>query len=423
MLGEPQQIIHLEQSLAMPSKRSTIVGLDLGSAKTCALVCEQTEKGKLRVVAFGRAESKGWRRGVIVNLDSAVLSIKKAVEAAEDAAEQPVDNAYVGVGGPHLKGVDSRGAYTLGKPSQSTRQVTAEDRRRVFEAAQGITLPVDRKVIYAEPQEYLLDSQNGIRNPVGMTGSRLEANVHLVTASTTAHENIVTAVNRAGIVVNETIYEALAAAEACISPDERELGVGVVDIGGGNSNLIIYHEGSMRYSSAIPIGGDHFTNDIAVGLRTPIPEAEKMKLAWGDRDPAQGDSKPFEVASVGEQPSRLVTYAMLQAIIEPRAQEFLELVAAELDRSGLRAQLGGGMVFTGGGAKLGGLPAMAEQAFGIPVRLGVPSGLEEMGSEIPDPLYATIVGLVIRGYRLRLMHDSHAPGLTGRLLGIFRGKN
>jgi cell division protein FtsA len=407
----------------MASKGSTIVALDLGSTKTCALVCEQTEKGKLRPVAFGKAESKGWRRGTIVNLDSAVLSIKKAVEAAEDAADRPIDNAYVGVGGPHLKGVDSRGALMLGKSPQAARQVSTEDRKKVFETAQAIPLPVDRKVIYAEAQEYLLDSQNGIRNPVGMTGSRLEVNVHLVTASTTAHENIVTAVNRAGIVVNETIYEALAASEACLTPDERELGVALVDIGGGNSNLIVYHEGSVRYTSAVPLGGDHFTNDIAVGLRTPIPEAEKMKLAWGDRDASQDDSKPFEVASVGEQPSRLVTNAMLRAIIEPRAQEFVELVAADLERSGFHRQLGSGFVLTGGGAKLGGLSSMAERAFGLPVRIGQPGGIEDIGSELLDSLYATAVGLVIRGYRLRLLHESRNAGFTERFWGMFRGKN
>lgn len=377
----------------------------------------------MRFVALGKAESKGWRRGVIVNLDSAVLSIKKAVEAAEDAADRPIDNAYVGVGGPHLKGVDSRGALTLGKSAQVSRQVTAEDRKKVFEAAQAIPLPADRKVIYAEAQEYTLDFQNGIRNPVGMTGCRLEVNIHVVTASTTAHENIVTAVNRAGIIVNETIYEALASSEACLTPDERELGVSLVDIGGGNSNLIIYHEGSVRYTAAIPLGGDHFTNDIAVGLRTPIPEAEKMKLEWGERDLSQDDSNPFEVASVGEQPSRLVTNSMLRAIIEPRSQEFVELVAAELERSGLHQQLGSGIVLAGGGAKLGGLSSMAERAFRLPVRLAQPRGVEDMGNELLDGVYATAVGLVLRGYRLRLMQDSRGSGLAEKLWGIFRGRN
>jgi cell division protein FtsA len=407
----------------MGLKGSAIVGLDLGSTKTCALVCEPAEKGKLRVSGFGRAESKGWRRGTIVNLDSAVLAIKKAVEAAEDAADRPVDNAYVGVGGPYLKGVDSRGALTLAKQNQALRQVTAEDRRKVFQAAQAITLPSDRKVIYAEPQEYFLDSQDGIRNPVGMVGSRLEVNIHLVTASITAHENVITAVNRAGIVVNDTIYEGLAAAAACLTTDERELGVALIDIGGGNSNLIAYHEGAVRYSAVVPIGGEHFTNDVAVGLRTPIPEAEKMKMAWGERGRVPGDEGCFEVVSAGEQPSRQVKYSQLREIIEPRAQEFLELIAQEIERSGLRRQLGSGIVLTGGGGKLAGLPAMAEKSLKLPVRLGQPAGLENMGVELRDALYSTVVGLVIHGYRLRLLHESRGAGLTGKFWGLLRGRS
>ncbi len=406
----------------MALKDSYIAALDLGSAKTCALVCEPVENGRLRMAGFGVAESRGWRRGTIVNLDSALLSIKKAVETAEDAAGVPIDNAYLGVGGPHIQGINSRGGLNLEKSPQAAREVTHEDVRRVFEAAQAVSLPPDRKVIYAERQEYLLDSQNGIRNPVGMVGSRLEVSVHLVTASTVAHENAVAAVNRVGIMVNETIFEALAAADACLTPDERELGVALIDIGGGSSNLIIYHEGSVWSSSVIPIGGDHFTNDIAVGLRTPIPEAEKMKVAWGRRDPSESDEAPLEVASVGERPSRTVNYAMLREIIEPRIQELLELIAKELENSGLQRQLGGGIVLTGGGGKLGGLVSAAERALDLPVRLGQPYGLEAMGDTLPDAAYSTVVGLAIQGYRLRMLHGSRSAGLTGRLWGIFRGK-
>ncbi|MGH9355921.1 MAG: cell division protein FtsA, partial [Terriglobia bacterium] len=238
-----------------------------------------------------------------------------------------------------------------------------------------------------------------------------------------AHENVVAAVNRAGIVVNETIYEALAAAEACLTPDERELGVALLDIGGGNSHLIVYHEGTVSYSGVIPIGGDHFTNDIAVGLRTPIPEAEKMKVGWGQRDPEQGEDAVLEVASVGERPSRTVSYAMLGEIIEPRAQELLELVSQELDRSGLRTLLAGGVVLTGGGGKLGGLLSMAEQTLGVPARLGQPYGLEAMGDTLPDAAYATLVGLALHGRRLQAANHSRPGGLGGKLRGIFRGSS
>ncbi|MDE3181514.1 MAG: cell division protein FtsA [Acidobacteriota bacterium] len=406
----------------MANRDSYIVALDLGSAKTCALVCERVENGRLRVAGFGKAESRGWRRGVIVNLDSAHLAIKKAVEAAENEAGIPVDNAYVGVGGPHIRGVNSRGGLTLAKPPKTTRQVTHEDARRVFEAAQAVSLPPDREVIFAEPQEYMLDAESGIRNPVGMLGSRLEVDAHLVTASILAHENVVLAVNKSGMRVNATIFEALAAAAACLTPDERELGVAVVDIGGGSSNMAIYSEGCLRYSGVIPVGGDHFTNDIAVGLRTPIPEAEKIKIQWGQCGPEETE-KPIEVPCVGERPSRTVSYSTLGEFIEPRVQELLELTAAEIERSGLRAQLRGGIVLTGGGGKLGGMVSLAEQVLELPARLGVPYGLEQMGDILPDSAYATVAGLAIQGHRLSLLRDSHSSGITSRLLGLFGGKN
>jgi cell division protein FtsA len=402
----------------MARKDSFLVGLDLGDKKTCALVCRPAEGGKLEVVALGVAESKGWRKGAIVNLDSAVLAVKKAVEAAEDGAGAPIDSAYIGVGGPHLKGVSSTGGIALGPRN---RPVTQEDVRKVFQEAQGISLPQDRKLVYAERQEYLVDHQNGIRNPVGMMGSRLEVNVHLVTSSAIAHENVVTAVNRAGIVVEDTVFEGLVAAHACLSIDERELGVALLDIGGGSSELVVYREGSIRHSATIPVGGEHFTNDIAVGLRTPIPEAEKMKLAWGEREPGQPEGAALEVPSVGERPARVVNYAMLREIIEPRAQELLELLQNDLARADLSPQLGAGVVLTGGGAKLGGLVKLAEQTLGLPVRLGVPVGLEQMSAELSDPAFAVVVGLVIHGNRLRWLRDTQEKGWTARLKGIFSG--
>jgi cell division protein FtsA len=395
-----------------------LVGLDLGDNKTCALICQLGQAGKLEVAGFGEAESKGWRKGVVVNLDSAALAIKKAVEAAEDAAGVPVDAAYIGVGGPHLKGMSSRGQVALGPHG---REVTGEDVKRACQAAQSITLLPDRKLIYAERQEYLLDSQDGIRNPVGMSGARLEVNLHLITGSTTAHDNVVRAANRAGIEVLDTIFEALAAAEACLAPDERELGVALVDVGAGSSELIVYREGSVRASAVIPVGGEYFTNDIAVGLRTPIPEAEKMKIAWGGRDLLQTPETAVEVPSVGGRPARAVTYAMLNDIIEPRASEWVELVGAELERSGYANQLGAGLVLCGGGAKLGGLAARTEETLGLPVRIGKPLGLEKMGEVLPDPAYAALVGLVLHGNRLRLFRESHEQGLARKLKNIFGG--
>ena len=409
----------------MARKSPFIVGLDLGSVKTCALVCKPNAEGKLEVAGLGVAESKGWRKGMIVNLDLTALAVKKALEAAETAAGVSIDSAYVGVAGAHIKGVNSQGAITLGKSPTATREVEREDMRRVSQTAQGITLPEDRQLLEVLPQEFLLDGQDGIRDPVGMVGSRLEMNVHLVTASISAHQNVVTAVNHAGVEVLGTVFEPLAAGDACLTADERELGVALVDIGGGTTDLIVYHGGVVRHSAVIPVGGEHFTNDIAVGLRTPIPEAEKMKKAWGERDLSKRADTMVEVPSVGERPSRVVTYATLSEIIEPRAMELLELIQAEIGRSGCEKQLGAGVVLTGGGSKLGGLATFAEPIFGMPVRAAaIPGGLEAMGETLPDPAFATVVGLAIYGYRQRLLRDAKEPsGLLGKLWNSMRGKN
>lgn len=399
-----------------------IVGLDIGSTKTAALVCKPGESGRLEAAGLGVADSKGWRKGVIVNLDATVASIKKAVDGAESASGLAVDSAFVGVGGAHIRGVNSRGGLGLGRTMTHSREVTRDDITRVIQTAQGITLPSDRERIYVEQQEYLLDSQNGIRNPVGMVGSRLEVNVHLITASAAAHQTVITAVNRAGIEVADTVFEPLAGALACLTSDERELGVALADIGGGSTELIVYHSGTIRHTAVIPIGGDHFTNDIAVGLRTPIPEAEKMKRAWGDRAPASTFETVLEVASVGDRPSREVSYAMLAEIIEPRSAELIELMQEELTRSGFEKQLGAGVVLVGGGAKLGGLAALAEQMFSIPVRVGEPRGLAKMGDILPGPPYAALIGLIAYGNRLHLLQDNQEKGWTGKLWGVLKGK-
>lgn len=368
------------------------------------------------------AESRGWRKGVIVNLDLSVLAIKGATEVAESAAGVPIDSAYVGLGGAHIKGVNSRGATILEKSPQAGREVTREDIRKVIQIAQSVSLPPDRELLHVLPQEFMLDAQDSIRDPVGMLGVRLEADVHLVTVSASAAQNVVTAVNRAGIVVLDTVFEPLASAEACLSPDERELGVALVDIGAGSTGLIVYYQGTVRYTAVIPVGGDHFTNDIAVGLCTPIPEAEKMKRMWGERDSDRLIPPVLEVSGVGERPSHIVSYATLSEIIEPRAVELLELVDTELERSGYEKQLGAGVVLAGGGSKLGGLPELAEQMLELPVRIGRPKGLENLGDVLADPAFAPVVGLVTYGNRIRLLRDSREEGLMGKLWSVFRGK-
>jgi cell division protein FtsA len=406
----------------LAGKDRFIVGLDLGSTKTCALVCQPGEKGKLQVAGFGVAESKGWRKSVIVNLDLTVLALKKAVEAAETAAGISIDSAYVGVGGTHIKGVNSRGAVALGKTPSDTRAVTHDDILKVLQVARGVTLPQDREIVYPEPQDYVLDSQEGIRNPVGMSGARLEANVHLVTGSSTALRNVVTAANLAGIKVLDTVYEPYASAAACVTVDERELGVALVDIGGGSTDMIVYSQGTVRHTASIPVGGEHFTNDIAVGLRTTIPEAERAKRSWSEREPDSTAAAVLEVPSAGERPARVVSYVLLSEIIQPRALELLELVHKELERSGHLNQLGAGLVLVGGGAKQGGLVPLAEQTLGLPVRLGSSTALENMGEDLGGPEYATLVGLVVYGNRRRLLQDSQETGLMAKLWQALRGK-
>ena len=399
-----------------------MVGLDLGSTKTCALVCQRGKEGKLRVAGLGLAESKGWRKSLIVNLDLTVLAVKKAVEAAETAAGISITSAYVGVGGTHIKGLNSRGAVALGKAPDATATITQEDILRVLHASRPETLPADREIVYMESQDFVLDAHEGIRNPVGMSGARLEANVHLITASSIAVRNVITAANMAGIKVLDTVYEPFAAAGACLTADDRELGVALADVGGGSTDLIVYAEGAIRHTASIPVGGDHFTNDIAVGLRTTIPEAEKVKVSWGEH---QADSNPdacVEVNGAGERPTRVVSYTLLDDIIRPRILDLVELIRDELDRCGLRGQLGAGVVLVGGGAKLGGLLPVAEQTLEVQVRLGQCTGFEDKGESPLGPEFATAVGLVAYANRRRLLRDAQEKGTVARILDFLRGK-
>jgi cell division protein FtsA len=403
----------------LTKKERHIVALDIGSAKTCALIGELEEDGGLRFAALGAAESKGWRKGQIVNLDLAVSSIRRAVEEAEAIVGVPVESALIGVAGGHVRGVNSRGGITVGA---RPRDIQRDDVRRAIEAARGVTLPEDREVLHVLPQEFFLDAQDNIRDAIGMVGVRLEANVHIVTASGTATQNIVTAVNRAGVRVDDTVLEPLAAAEACLTQDERELGCCLLDIGGGTTELLAFTGGVVRHTAAIPVGGDHFTNDLAVGLRTPIPEAEKIKrhyaCAW--RELLDQDF-PIEIASVGDRPPRTIFARMLSDIVEPRAQELLMLVRDELRRAGLESQVPAGIVLTGGGAHLRGLAELSDRIFNLPVRIAVPRGLAAMSEDVSRPEYSTAVGLVLYGARTRRLAGARPTGFMGKLKSMFAG--
>jgi cell division protein FtsA len=402
----------------LAKKDRYIIGLDVGSTKTCALIAELDQE-QVKFLALGAAESKGLRKGLIVNLDSTVSSIRRAVEEAEGVANVPVESAVIGVAGSHVRGVNSRGGVSLGN---RPRDIERDDVRRAVDAARNITLPEDREVLHVLPHEFMVDAQDGIRDAVGMVGQRLEANVHLVTSSIAATQNLVTAANRAGILVNDTVLEPLASAESCLTQDERDLGCCLLDIGGGTTELVVYGGGVVRHTSAVPVGGDHFTNDLAVGLRTPIPEAEKIKRRHACAASGQlHEDSSIEIASVGDRPPRNIFARMLTDIIEPRAMELLALIRDDLQRSGLDRQIPAGFVLAGGGARLNGLIDLAEQSFHLPVRLAEPKGLADLPEQVAQPEYATVVGLVMYGAKTRRNAPQRAGNLVSKLKSMFAG--
>jgi cell division protein FtsA len=402
----------------LAKKDKYLVGLDIGSTKTSVLIAEIDDE-QVKFLALGAAESKGLRKGLIVNLDSTVSSIRRAAEEAEGVANVPVESALIGVAGGHVRGVNSRGGVTLG---HRPRDIEREDVRRAIDAARNISLPEDREVLHVLPHEFLVDAQEGIRDPVGMIGQRLETNVHLVTSSIAATQNLVTAANRAGILISDTVLEPLASAESSLTQDERDLGVCLLDIGGGTTELLVYGGGVVRHTSAVAIGGDHFTNDLAVGLRTPIPEAERIKRHHGCAAASMlHEDGAIEIASVGDRPPRTIFARMLTDILEPRANELLALIRDDLRRAGLDKQIPAGFVLAGGGARLHGLIDLAEQSFHLPVRIAEPKGLLDMPEQVAQPEYATVVGLVMFGAKARRTSPQRSGNLVSKLKAMFAG--
>jgi cell division protein FtsA len=402
----------------LAKKDKYIVGLDVGSTKTCVLIAE-LDGEQVKFLALGAAESKGLRKGLIVNLDSTVSSIRRAVEEAEGVANVPVEEAVVGVAGSHVRGVNSRGGVTLGTRS---RDIERDDVRRAVDAARNITLPEDREVLHVLPHEFIVDAQDGIRDAIGMVGQRLETNVHLVTSSVAATQNLVTAANRAGILISDTVLEPLASSDSCLTQDERELGCCLLDIGGGTTELLVYGGGVVRHTSAVPVGGDHFTNDLAVGLRTPIPEAERIKRHHACAAASQlKEDGAIEIGSVGDRPPRTVFARMLTDIIEPRAMELLALIRDDLQRAGLTKQIPAGFVLAGGGARLHGLVELAEQSFHLPVRIAEPKGLVDLPEQVAQPEYATVIGLVMYGAKARRTSPQRSGNIVSKLKAMFAG--
>lgn len=378
----------------MAKKDDLLVGLDIGTTKICAIVAEVKEDS-VDVVGIGTYPSKGLRKGVVVNIEQTVESIKYAVEEAELMAGCEISSVYAGIAGGHIKGFNSHGMVAIRE-----KEVGETDIQRVLEAAQAIAIPPDREVLHCIPQEYIIDEQDGVREPLGMCGVRLEAKVHIITGAVTSAQNIVKCANRCGLVVNDIVLEPLASSLAVLSAEEKELGVALIDIGGGTTDICVFSGGSIVHSGVIAIGGNHLTQDIAIGLRTPIEKAEKIKQKWGCAMPAMVDpSETIEVPSVGGREARVISRQILTEIIAPRMEEIFFLVQQEIQRAGFLDYLASGLVICGGSGIMQGIPELAEQIFNLPVRRGTPAdkvgGLKDV---VNSPMFATGVGLVLYGH-------------------------
>ncbi len=408
----------------MSRKERHLVGLDVGTSRIAAIVGEIRDGGQLEIIGLGAADSHGIRRGMVVNLEAAVDAIRKAVEEAELTAGIEIDNAYLGVSGTHIKGFNSRGVVAV---AGKNREITSDDVRRAIEAARAINLPTGREILHVVPQDFVADDQDGIADPIGMTASRLEVNVHIVTAASSTMQNLQACVSRANVDVRGSVLEQLAAGKAVLTPDERELGTALVDVGGGTIDVAIYERGSLWHTAVIPLGGDHFTNDIAVGLRMPIPEAEKLKRKSGCALSSMvGDDEMMQVASVGGRPARTMPRRVLADVLQPRAEEMFHAVWDEIHRAGYEKSLNSGIVLTGGCALLEGMTEIAEQIFDLPVRCGSPTGVGGLADHTAGPSYATAVGLLIHGHEARMQDPvrSSGGGPIGRLArgiaGVFK---
>jgi len=388
----------------MAKQDNIIIGLDIGTTKICAIVGEVKQEG-LEIIGIGTHPSKGLRKGVVVNIDSTVQSIKKAIEEAELMAGCELNTAYVGIAGGHIKGFNSHGVIAV-----KDREITKADIARVIEAAQAITIPTDREVIHVIPQEYILDNQDCIQEPLGMSGVRLEAKVHIVTAAVASAQNIVKSVNKAGLAVADVVLQQIASSEAVLGQDEKDIGVALIDIGGGTTDIAIYHNGTIKHTAVISLGGNQITGDIAVGLRTPSEEAEKVKKKFGCCMTSMIDKdETIEVPGVGGRKPRIVSRQILGEIIEPRVEELFQLINQEIVRSGYDSAIASGVVLTGGTAIMEGTVELGEQIFNLPVRRGLPAGIGGLVDIVKNPMYSTGVGLVLYG-----MKHGTLPPFNGR---------
>jgi len=389
-------------------------GLDIGTTKITAIVAEPEEDGEgIRIVGVGTAPSDGLKRGVVVNLEKTTRSIQYAVQEAERMSGRTIRSVYAGIAGDHIRGINSRGVIAV---SRKDAEIRPHDLERVIEAAKAVAIPTDREILHVLPQEFIVDDQDGIRDPVGMSGVRLEAEVHIITGAASACRNVIRAAERAGLEVEELVLEPLASANAVLTQDERDLGVALFDIGGGTTDVAIFYEGSVRHTAVIGLGGANVTNDLAIGLRTPVERAEQLKLQSGCALTSMvRPEEVVQVPSVGGRSDREVSRHMLAMMIEPRIEEIFELGKKEIRKNHIADLLGAGVVLTGGASSLEGMPELAEQVFDLPVRRGVPMGISGLTEAVCDPRFATGVGLAIHAHAMGVRPSAAERGVLRRI--------
>jgi cell division protein FtsA len=409
--------------MAKRPEKDLIVSLDIGTSKVVAMVGEAGLDGELEVIGLGSCPSRGLKKGVVVNIESTVQSIQRAVEEAELMAGCQIHSVYAGVAGSHIRSLNSHGIVAI-----HDREVASGDVERVIDAARAVAIPADQKILHILPQEFIIDSQDGIRDPIGMAGVRLEARVHIVTGAVSAAQNIVKCVERCGLTVDDIILEQLASSHAVLTDDERELGVCLVDIGGGTTDIAVFADGSIRHTAVIPIAGDQVTNDIAVALRTPTQHAEEIKVKHACALSRIVDSDhTIDVPSVGDRPARRLARRALAEVVEPRLEELLGLVQADLRRSGFEELIASGVVMTGGTSSTEGLINLAEDLLQVPVRLGLPQSVKGLNEVMRNPIYSTGAGLLLFGQQHRqdrataLRRKRNAVSVWERMKSWFQG--
>lgn len=402
----------------MSAKAELVVGLDIGTTKICVVVGEASKQG-VDIVGIGMSPSTGLRKGVVVNIEQTVQSIKKALEEAELLAGCEIRNVFAGIAGSHIMGFNSHGVIAV-----KGGEVTSRDIERVIDAAKAVAIPLDRELIHILPQEYIVDNQRGIEDPLGMAGVRLEARVHMVTGAVSSAQNIVRSCHRAGLDVSGIVLESLASAKAVLSEEEKEIGVALVDIGGGTTDLSVFGNDAIKHISVLPLGGMNLTNDIAFGLRTPMKSAEQLKIAHSCALASLvQNNEVIEVASVGDREARTISKRVLAEICEPRVEEILGLVDQELVRSGYKDMVGAGVVLTGGSSQIEGIEELGEQIFDLPTRVGAPRGFGGLTDIVNNPAYSTAVGLLQWGAEKNkedLRFGIREKGIFNRILAIMR---